>query len=838
MDGSPRSLPGFDSLSADQAANGACPRVRELSAFSEIYREHFAFVWALVRRAGVPSEQVDDATQEVFLTAHRRLHTFVPGSSMRAWLYGITRRVSWRHRRTVQRRLRKHAAFAGDRRDVVRGCEDRVDASAVLERVLGAVEEGRRAVFVLSELHGMSRTEISEALGVPAGTVASRLRAARRDVADEVRRVGLDDRRAGDLLHRSRRELTPSDRVLARGWVVLLPQLLQTTAVAPAAVSVTTGSSVAVRAAVAAALAVGSWSTWGPGAHDDPSTHLSHDGSRVGLISSAPPSRRIGNQAPSMVDARDVALIGSARERRSAVGVAAAALADASAPGSMSAADRALRPTAIDRTTAAWSRDVAVVPSWFTPGPDLGPSSTSAALHDKGGSRAARGSGTGAGAVSNAGEPATGVSDVPGVEGLDGAADVHVACAEAGDAIPALAVHDHAEVHVVLGNGSDVLIEPPMIEDGWRVDAVALTDDTLVVAWSQLDPLPLIRSSTVVVYDVDLSVRTVSPPRPGRVTALDVDEGRVVLTRELRFGMQETSIIEADGYVQTLAGYSALTAGVGEWIPVAIGESGFGWVDPSDRRTFAELSGSEPLLWYRSFDDAIVAAVSHDDLGELLVARPGNHRRLPIDTTAAALTRAAVATSEVGWLVIAEPVAGRFWRLTGGDGPLESLPFGLPRGSQWFGEASCSTVAVDDTGGPVVGVVQNDVVRVIRHDGVEWQPVGDPLREVAALEVYTRGDTFLVTGHEQTERCMPQRQKSAVVRHAIADTALLGDSVTVTGPTGRTHVLAAVPGTASLRSDGGCVAYQSAGDGTIELAEPGSGLAVRTGLRGRVVWRH
>src|SRR5690606_18144694 len=75
------------------------------------YREHFGLVWSMVRRFGVPSAQHEDAVQEVWLVAYRRLHTLEPDASAKAWLSSIARRVASRLRRTDHRQRRKIAAL-------------------------------------------------------------------------------------------------------------------------------------------------------------------------------------------------------------------------------------------------------------------------------------------------------------------------------------------------------------------------------------------------------------------------------------------------------------------------------------------------------------------------------------------------------------------------------------------------------------------------------------------------------------------------------------------------------------------------------------------------------
>jgi len=84
----------------------------QLRRFEALYRGEFAFVWAAARHLGVSPGAIDDVVQDVFLTAYRRLDHLRFEVSPRAWLFGVTRKVSFRYRRGAARRARRHDAFA------------------------------------------------------------------------------------------------------------------------------------------------------------------------------------------------------------------------------------------------------------------------------------------------------------------------------------------------------------------------------------------------------------------------------------------------------------------------------------------------------------------------------------------------------------------------------------------------------------------------------------------------------------------------------------------------------------------------------------------------------
>lgn len=183
----------------DGALDAAAPRSRQESEalpFEDLYKEHFAFVWRNVRRLGVPEALVDDAVQEVFLVVHRRLEEFEGRSSLRTWIFGIAARVASHHRRAIRR---KDDGRLGLWRVEADGVSDdsaadpydhteRSQGARLLHRMLDALDDKKRAVFILAELEQMSAPEIAEALGINVNTASARLRAARQELNEAVAR--------------------------------------------------------------------------------------------------------------------------------------------------------------------------------------------------------------------------------------------------------------------------------------------------------------------------------------------------------------------------------------------------------------------------------------------------------------------------------------------------------------------------------------------------------------------------------------------------------------------------------------------------------------------------
>ncbi len=183
---------------AEPAREGALDAVP--ATLAEIYRDHFPFVWRMVRRFGVVDAQVEDAVQDIFIVVHRRLSDFEGRSSVRTWLAGIVRRVVRDYRRTGVRKPAlgpAHVDISVD--DLSAGHtspEDNAlatEAVQLLHQLLDTLEDDQREVFILAELEQWSTAEIAEATGVKQSTASSRLRLAREAFEQAAERLRARD---------------------------------------------------------------------------------------------------------------------------------------------------------------------------------------------------------------------------------------------------------------------------------------------------------------------------------------------------------------------------------------------------------------------------------------------------------------------------------------------------------------------------------------------------------------------------------------------------------------------------------------------------------------------
>lgn len=155
------------------------------ATFASIFAIHARYVWRVLGHLGVPSADVEDASQEVFVVVHRRLHDWEGRGEIRSWLYGICVRVAAAHRRRVHRQYEQLVGSVPEQpaRDDPQGTVElrrRVDR---LQRALSGLDDDRRVVFVLHEIEELPMREVASILQCPLHTAYGRFYAARRQIA-------------------------------------------------------------------------------------------------------------------------------------------------------------------------------------------------------------------------------------------------------------------------------------------------------------------------------------------------------------------------------------------------------------------------------------------------------------------------------------------------------------------------------------------------------------------------------------------------------------------------------------------------------------------------------
>ena len=171
--------------SADAAAQRP-PLPGESLDFELIYREHFDFACRSLRLLGVEPDGLEDAAQDAFGVASRRLAEFEGTSSIKTWIFAIVQRVAANHRRTHRRRqapLEPLTPEVAASEAPSPESEAQAAQSAELIRAFSdGLDEDRRALLVLGLIEGVPMRELADVLGIPLQTAYSRVRALRRSL--------------------------------------------------------------------------------------------------------------------------------------------------------------------------------------------------------------------------------------------------------------------------------------------------------------------------------------------------------------------------------------------------------------------------------------------------------------------------------------------------------------------------------------------------------------------------------------------------------------------------------------------------------------------------------
>lgn len=151
-------------------------------SFRELYDQHFAFTWRSLRYLGVPEAQLDDAVQELWIAAHRRLPEFEGRAEIKTWLFGIAVNIQ-RNLYRSDRRRDAHVPLPGALTSPVADpmlAHEGQEAWRLVVAFMASLDDLRRALFVASLLEGMSPAEAAEATGLDVRTVYHRVRSLRQ----------------------------------------------------------------------------------------------------------------------------------------------------------------------------------------------------------------------------------------------------------------------------------------------------------------------------------------------------------------------------------------------------------------------------------------------------------------------------------------------------------------------------------------------------------------------------------------------------------------------------------------------------------------------------------
>jgi RNA polymerase sigma-70 factor (ECF subfamily) len=164
-------------------------------AWEQIVRQHWRKVFNLAYKFVGRHDEAEDLAQDIFLKIFKALHTFDRRANFQTWLISISRNLCIDHYRSV-RKERETMAREVDAADLMPVSKERsplvhveqADLRQLIQRGLAALPPALREAVVKRDLQEFSYHEIAEQLGLPEGTVKSRINRGRLELARPIRR--------------------------------------------------------------------------------------------------------------------------------------------------------------------------------------------------------------------------------------------------------------------------------------------------------------------------------------------------------------------------------------------------------------------------------------------------------------------------------------------------------------------------------------------------------------------------------------------------------------------------------------------------------------------------
>jgi len=166
------------------------------AAWDQIVRQHWRKVFNLAYKFVGRHDEAEDLTQDIFLKIFKALHTFDRRANFQTWLISISRNLCIDHYRSV-RKERQTIAREVDTTDLQPASRERTpyalaehqDLRAQLKQALETLPNTLRTAVVLRDLQELSYQEIADHLGLPEGTVKSRINRGRLELARQLKRL-------------------------------------------------------------------------------------------------------------------------------------------------------------------------------------------------------------------------------------------------------------------------------------------------------------------------------------------------------------------------------------------------------------------------------------------------------------------------------------------------------------------------------------------------------------------------------------------------------------------------------------------------------------------------
>ena len=163
----------------------------EQESQSKIYQRVASQVVRIVRRI-VGQDHADDVVQDFFVAFFAKINQFRFESSFETWVHRMAVNQSLQHLRKSNReqeRVRRYAEIAGSQIGIAAEHSSQENAE-VLEIAMNNLSGDQRALLHMKEVEGFGYQQIAEVLGIPEGTVGSRLNKARSELRSALTHLG------------------------------------------------------------------------------------------------------------------------------------------------------------------------------------------------------------------------------------------------------------------------------------------------------------------------------------------------------------------------------------------------------------------------------------------------------------------------------------------------------------------------------------------------------------------------------------------------------------------------------------------------------------------------
>ncbi|MEO1580197.1 MAG: sigma-70 family RNA polymerase sigma factor [Pseudomonadota bacterium] len=170
------------SAAVDPADLVARAAAGDRKAYEVLYHRHCGQIYALCLRMTANSAEAEDATQDAFIQAWRKLEAFRGDSAFSSWLHRIAVNVVLTRMRKSKRESEKLKLVTNEDEGVTTDQHDMPD----LERAIAELPERARQVFVLAGVYGYTHEQVAETLDVAVGTCKAHLHRARQLLAAQL----------------------------------------------------------------------------------------------------------------------------------------------------------------------------------------------------------------------------------------------------------------------------------------------------------------------------------------------------------------------------------------------------------------------------------------------------------------------------------------------------------------------------------------------------------------------------------------------------------------------------------------------------------------------------